>query len=235
MINEKQISPFIVKLYTKLFKENFVIDKSGVKMVELLGISIKLNPNQPILNFGKKKSNEAYIKKELDWYLSQDLNVYPMMKDVKIWTEVADKDGYINSNYGWCIFSEANYSQYDFVLEELNRNRESRRACMIYNRPSMTIDYNYRGRSDYICTNYVQCFIRKGKLEYHIHQRSCDMVFGFFNDFAWHCYVYNRLVKDLNVSVGNILYIIDSFHVYERHFPILTEIHQYIQENLIKK
>lgn len=233
MINEKQISPFICKLYTKLFYEDFVIDKSNVKMVELLGITMKLNPDQPLLNFGKKKSNEAYIEKELKWYLSQDLNVYPQMKDIEIWTKVADKDGYINSNYGWCIFADDNYNQYDFVIEELSRNRESRRACMIYNRPSMTKDYNKDGRSDYICTNYVQCFIRNNKLEYHIHQRSCDMVFGFFNDFAWHCYVYNFLVKDLNVLKGNILYIIDSFHTYERHFPILTEMHQYIQENLV--
>jgi thymidylate synthase len=93
----------------------------------------------------------------------------------------------------------------------------------MYNRPSMTEDYNKNGRSDYICTIYTQLFIRDNKLIYNVKQRSCDAIYGFFNDFAWHCYVYDKVFKDLLLSypsleIGHINYSIDSFHIYEKHF-----------------
>jgi hypothetical protein len=34
-----------------------------------------------------------------------------MVKDVKIWQEVASNKGEINSNYGWCVFHPDNGSE----------------------------------------------------------------------------------------------------------------------------
>jgi len=57
--------------------------------------------------------NQAYIDAELEWYKSMSLNVndielyYGLVP--KIWERVSDQEGYINSNYGWCIYSNAIY------------------------------------------------------------------------------------------------------------------------------
>jgi len=224
MNNNEIVLNVVKEFHNEILNNNFVIDKSGVKTVEFINYNMKLNPLQPIIDIGPKKTNEKYVEKELQWYLSQSLNIHPIMSDVQIWTQVCDTNGFINSNYGWCIFSENNYNQYDFVLHELQNNPYSRRACMIYNRPAMVIDYNTNGRSDYMCTNYVSCFIRNGELIYNIKQRSCDFIYGFFNDFAWHCWVYQKLQSDLKCNAGIINYTIDSFHVYERHFDIISKI-----------
>jgi thymidylate synthase len=224
MSNNEIVLNVVKEFHNEILNDNFVIDKSGVKTVEFINYNMKLNPLQSVIDVGPKKTNEKYVEKELQWYLSQSLNIHPMMSDVQIWTQVCDNNGFINSNYGWCIFSENNYNQYDFVLHELQNNPYSRRACMIYNRPSMVIDYNINGRSDYMCTNYVSCFIRNGELIYNIKQRSCDFIYGFFNDFAWHCWVYQKLQNDLKCNTGIINYTIDSFHVYERHFDIISKI-----------
>ena len=167
------------------------------------------------------------MQKELEWYLSQDLSVSEIGKIAKIWTMICSKDGFVNSNYGWCIFSKENYEQYQHVLRELQDNPASRRALMIYTRPSMWYDYNKNGMSDFICTNTVHCFIRNNKLLYIINQRSCDFWFGFRNDFAWHCYVYKKLCEDLQVEADSsgIIYNADSLHVYEKHFNIIEEIY----------
>jgi thymidylate synthase len=172
----------------------------------------------------------------LDWYDSQDLSVANIGKLAKIWLDISDNDGKINSNYGYLIYSKENNEQYKHCLEELLKNPESRRATMIYTRPSIWDEYNKNGMSDFICTNSVQCFIRDNRLIYIVNMRSNDAIFGFFNDFYWHCIVYNRLWADLqasqlvnlNINGSQIIWNANSFHVYERHFPMLQEmIEQY--------
>lgn len=233
MTNEQIILPVFKELHDKLTNNTFVIDKTGVKVVELLSCQIKgLIPTQPELNFNNiRKTPENYIKQEMQWYLSQSLSIIGYVDNIKIWNDVCTKDSQkeVNSNYGWCIFSKENYSQYQFALAELINNKESRRACMIYNRPSMTIEYNRNGMSDYICTYNTQQFIRDDALVYIVNMRSNDAIYGFFSDFPWHCYVYTKFYNDLkqsypNLKIGEIIWNANSFHLYENNFDTLKKI-----------
>ena len=209
--------------FSRLHKnEEFVIDKTGVKTVELTGITFIAD--EQVL-FGKLDT--AYVKKEVEWYLSQSLNVYDISKTPQIWKDVCDKDGNINSNYGWVIFSKENGEQYKNCVRTLRRDKTSRRAVMIYTRPSMQTEYNKNGMSDFMCTNNVQVLIRNNKLEYIFNQRSCDAIFGFKNDIFWHRYVHKKILFDLNIEdypeleLGNIICQFGSLHIYERHFHLL--------------
>jgi len=84
--------------------EEFVIDKTGVKTIELINASF-IADEESI--FGEP--NHDYIRREIDWYLSKSLNVNDIPGKVpEIWKQVADNKGNINSNYGWCIFSPEN-------------------------------------------------------------------------------------------------------------------------------
>lgn len=201
-----------------LKKEEFVIDKTGVKMLEMVGESFVAN--EPAI-FGTV--NQEYVQHELDWYLSTSLNVNDIPGGPpKIWQQVADKDGFINSNYGWCIFHPDNGFQYDRVKEELIKNPWSRRAIMIYNRPTMHMDYNLNGMSDFMCTNAVQYLIRDNKLNAVVQMRSNDVVFGYKNDYAWQKFVLDKLAADLEVAPGKIIWNAGSLHVYERHFKLVV-------------
>jgi len=228
MKNEQKLSIAINELQTLLKCEHYTIDKSDVKTVELINVCIKdLDPYQMSLDLGSRKTNLDYVQKEIKWYESQSRSVYDIPQPIpKIWLQIANSKGEIHSNYGHLIFSEENFSQYDNIKAELIKNPGSRRAIMIYTRPSMWNDYDDDGMSDFVCTNYAQCFIRDNKLIYIIDQRSADLIFGFLSDFGWHCYVYNRLFVDLRESfpeleIGHIDYKINSLHVYERHFECL--------------
>jgi len=97
---------------------------------------------------------------------------------------------------------------------------------MIYTRPTMQIEYNVNGMSDFMCTNNVQALIRNNKLVYIINQRSCDAIFGFKNDLFWHKYVQRQLVDELSIDypgleMGEVQYQFGSLHVYERHFDLI--------------
>ena len=208
-----------------LARGEFVTDKTGVKTLELIGASFIAN--EPSI-FGEV--NWDYVGREIAWYDSLSLKVADIPGGApKIWQQVASKDGEINSNYGWCIYSEANHKQYWSVLLELLANPNSRRAVMIYTRPTMHKDYSRDGMSDFMCTNAVQYLIRNDKVHAVVQMRSNDVVFGYKNDHAWQSEVLNRLVVDLNQKgdskyfAGDIIWNVGSLHVYERHFNLITQ------------
>ena len=212
-------------LADELYDKNFVTDKSGVATIEILNAAFIAN--EPAI-FGTP--NEDYIERELKWYRSMSRNVNDIPGGTpEIWKMVADKNGMINSNYGWCIYSEENGYQFTKVVEELVKSPLSRRATMIYTRPSMHVDYNKNGMSDFMCTNVVQYFIRKGKLHSSVYMRSNDAIFGYKNDWAWQRYVQKEVLQSINgkcntvYDLGDLYWNVSSLHVYERHFKLVEE------------
>lgn len=193
----------------------FVTDKTGVKTIEMLGATFEAN--HPTI-FGEV--NDDYVERELAWYKSMSLSVNDIPgKTPAIWQQVADENGYINSNYGWAIWHEDNFSQYANVLKELRTNPNSRRAVMIYTRPTMWYDYNFNGMSDFMCTNAVQYMIRDDQLVAIVQMRSNDVVFGYRNDYAWQLHVANQLSDELGLKTWpKIIWHVGNLHVYERHF-----------------
>lgn len=209
---------YIREVFKSLLENgDFVIDKTGVKMIEIVGANFIAD--MPAI-FGTP--NKEYIAREIEWYESMSLNVNDMKPPVpSIWQQVASESGYINSNYGWCIWSDGNFAQYDHVVAELQNNPNSRRAVMIYTRPEMWYDYDVNGMSDFMCTNAVQYLIRHGALHAVVQMRSNDAVFGYKNDYAWQKYVLDKLADELNVPAGDIHWNVGSLHIYERHFDLV--------------
>ena len=195
----------------------FVTDKTGVKTIEMIGATFEAD--EPMI-FGTP--NQDYIQRELDWYKSKSLYVKDIPgKTPAIWEAVASSEGKINSNYGWCIWSDENHGQYWKVLNELKANPNSRRAVMIYTRPSMWLDYNHNGMSDFMCTNTVQYMIRDDTLISVVQMRSNDVVFGYRNDFAWQDHVVKLLGAALGIDKTKIIWHVGNLHVYERHFELV--------------
>ncbi len=197
--------------------EQYVTDKTGVKMLEI--INANFIADEPSI-FGKV--NQSYVDREIAWYHSKSLNVNAIPGGPPaIWQQVSTPYGLINSNYGWCIWSQSNGDQYNNVVKELTKNHDSRRAVMIYTRPSMWTDYNKDGMSDFMCTNAVQYVIRNDKLNAIVQMRSNDVVFGYKNDYFWQSHVLDMLCKELKVERGLIYWNAGSLHVYERHFELI--------------
>ena len=212
----------------QLKNENFVIDKTGQKTIEMIGASFEADER---FIFGKP--NEQYIEDEIRWYNSQSTNIKDIWGERKsqrapqAWEYSANTHGEINSNYGLLIYSEKYYTQYQNVLDELESNPDSRRASMVYQRPSIWHEYCENGKNDFICTNAVTYYIRDEKLHCVVQMRSNDVVFGYKNDYAWQKYVLEQLEKDLYYGGhplkkgGKIHWQVQNLHVYERHFDLV--------------
>ena len=184
-----------------------------------------------------REPNYNYFNREFEWYKSESLNVNDIPGGApEMWRMCASPSGYINSNYGWMIWSKDNGYQFDSCFKKLLEDPHTREACMIYNRPSMQEEYNKGGMHDFCCTYSVQCFLNEDDqnrthLKYIVYMRSNDAVFGFDNDSLWHQNVQLMLANKLSqkdalnkeIICDNIIWHAGSLHVYERHFKYLDE------------
>jgi len=224
MLKTKDIAATFID---KLKNKEFTTDKTGCNTIEILGASFLAD--EPAI-FGTV--NEAYVDAELKWYESESTNItdiYPEgdKEPPQAWQYTANKHGEINSNYGHLIFSKKYHKQYQQVLKELSEvNPDSRRASMIYQRPSIWREYKENGKNDFICTNAVTYYIRDGYLHAAVQMRSNDVMFGYRNDYAWQRYVQIKLQEDLyynglHVELGYMYWQVQNLHVYERHFDLV--------------
>jgi len=209
-----------------LFKELIRHPERRKDMAELQTVILRnLYPgNYGVIDTSVRKTNVKYGLKELQWYLSQDLDSTFIAQEASIWTEISGDDHTVNSNYGWCIFSNENGSQYDNALSAIEKDRHTRHGSMIYTRPSMHRDAFENNKSDFVCTCYVQLMLDplEDGYSYNVHMRSNDFIFGFFNDFFWHAFVARSIHRRLRKPV-RINWIADSLHVYHRHYHLFTK------------
>jgi thymidylate synthase len=216
----------------ELKAERFTTDKTGQNTIEMLGASFIAD--EPSI-FGKP--SQEYIDAELAWYESQSTNINDIHGKDKAppaaWKYSADAHGNINSNYGHLVFSEKYFGQFYAAFDELLENPDSRRAQMIYNRPSIWREFDEGGKSDFICTNAQTFYIRDGKLHMVSQMRSNDVVFGYKNDYAWAQYLMDKFVDGWNmtgdigcsphdkIEKGDLIWQVMNLHVYARHFDLV--------------
>lgn len=214
-----------------LYAQDFTEDRTGSKTIEIIGASFIADKPYII-----GKPNGDYIKAEIAWYENQSTNIndiYPARRNPpEAWVKTANQHGEINSNYGYLIWSEKYCLQYERALDELLSNPDTRRATMVYTRPSIWQEYSENGKNDFICTNAVTYYIRDKKLHAVVQMRSNDVVFGYKNDWAWQDFVQSKLIKDYNrcmaefgkdeyLTNGDIHWQVQNLHIYERHFELL--------------
>ncbi len=153
-----------------------------------------------------------YAEAEWQWYLSGDNNINKLGelygKVPEIWKRMADKEGYVNSNYGWQW--ERN-DQLDYVVDLLRHNPKTRQAAIsIYDRKE-----GYMYDNDTPCTYAVQFTIVAQHLNMCVTMRSNDLWYGFCND--QYCFSkLQLLVADkLELLVGDYYHFAHNLHLYD--------------------
>ena len=209
----------------------FTIDKTGQKTIEMLGANFIAS--EPSI-FGTP--NQEYIDAEIKWYESESTNINDIYgvdgNPPAAWQYSANDNGEINSNYGHLVFSYKYFQQFHRAFDELWDNPDSRRAQMIYNRPSIWVEFDEGGKNDFICTNAQTFYIRDNILHMVSQMRSNDVVYGYKNDYAWAQYLMDKFVSNWNemaevtgehgeIEKGMLIWQVMNLHVYERHFNLV--------------
>jgi len=181
-----------------LFNVGFYIDKPMYNLIEDEDRNWKLD----------------YAEAEWQWYLSGDRNIKKLGelygKVPEIWKRMADRDGNVNSNYGWQWQRD---NQLDNVIAMLKTNPRTRQAAIsIYD--AKEINYGHYTH-DTPCTYAVQFTIQAQHLNMCVTMRSNDLWYGFCND--QYCFSkLQLLVADkLELLVGDYYHFAHNLHLYD--------------------
>ena len=129
-------------------------------------------------------------------------------------------------NAGWDYTYHDRFSKYlPFVIGELRRNRESRRAVI-----SIRDNEVDSRNKDAACMQSIQFFIRENKLDCMVLFRSNDLPEAlFFNAFAL-IMLQEKTAAGLGVETGTYTHRSNSMHCYEKDFTLLANFVKAIRE-----
>ena len=153
-----------------------------------------------------------YAEAEWQWYLSGDNNISKLGelygKVPEIWKRMADKEGFVNSNYGW-QWKRGN--QLDEVIDLLKTNPRTRQAAIsIYD-----CKENYMYDNDTPCTYAVQFTIVGQKLNMCVTMRSNDLWYGFCNDQYCFSKLQELVAVETGLLTGGYYHFAHNLHLYD--------------------
>jgi thymidylate synthase len=211
-----------LRVYEDLLEHGRPCSPRGQSILELEDYQFTLAPYERLTSFRARGLNLAYCIEEFLWYLRGDRYDTSIEKHATMWAKIKDpRDLGFNSNYGQYIFGQR---QFAWVVEELMRDADSRRACMVLlNRGHLRED-----NPDVVCTYGLNFRIRNGTLKMSVSMRSNDAIFGMTNDVFCFSLLQEAVLAALrkraypDLTMGTYTHKVDSFHVYERHFEMLS-------------
>ncbi len=173
------------------------------------------NVSEKVITTPQRKFKEEYAEFEYNWYKAGNRDASSIAELAKIWKLMMAPDSTeVNSNYGF--FWKKN-GQLDKCIDELNRNRETRRAVVLH----YDIDELDKYKWDTPCNIALNFYIKQNKLYLTIFARSIDLVFGFCND----QYTFARLMEEIapkvNCELGQMSWLITNLHIYPRHYNMM--------------
>ena len=183
---------------------------------------LHIDPYYPILEFKERRFAYKYLAGEFQWYFQKELTLEKINDFSSFWKNITNSDETVNSNYGSILFGK----QLRWVYDSLISDKDSRQAIAFLNEPK----YQYKGNRDFVCTMYLNFFIRNNKLNMKMNIRSNDMVFGFsydapfFSFIQQYMYLWLKETKYPELELGTYIHYADNIHYYERHFDIMDKI-----------
>lgn len=203
---------------------------------KILFHSDTVNGNKAILNQGffisKPIENEIltpwrkwkkdYAELEWEWYLSGNRDVSEIKKVAKIWDKMHNGNNLVNSNYG---FQWNRSDQIGFVVDELSKNRHSRRAVITIYDGKEHKDHSF----DTPCTLNIVFNITYDRLNMSVLMRSNDLIYGFCNDQYCFSKLQELIAKKLNLPIGWYYHHVNDLHIYEKHFNLKEKYDEELQ------
>jgi thymidylate synthase len=216
----KTINSEVLALLSKMDRED---SPRGLKVVEEYLTTLEFNPLYPMMNFENKGFNWKYFVGELWWYLTQETTIDKINNFSSFWKTLT-VDERINSNYGYVMLSRQ-HNQFKWALNALLKDRSTRQAIMVFNTPV----YQQEGVKDFVCTMYVNFWIRDNKLNMKVQMRSNDIFYGLQYDAPFFSVVYQSMYLQLKkkyeeLEIGTYYHCSDNTHYYERHFSLVEKL-----------
>ena len=217
-------------------KPEFECAPRGMKIKESLGVQFSIeNPLDRIPYVKGRKFSISYMVAELVWYLMGIDATEWIANYSSFWRNISDDGVTANSAYGARIFKphrrvastlDPDWTQWDFVLNELANDNDSRRAVIHIRSPQDAL----LAKLDVPCTLTMQFFLREDNVHMVVAMRSSDLILGLAYDVPAFTMFQELLAHDLTkklgrpIGLGTYTHTSNSLHIYERHFDMVDRI-----------
>ena len=223
----------------------------GLPIREKTDYSFRINDPvaEPIVtkDLERNKVIANYTAKEVALYNSCSNKVEDFAKASKFWASLANKDGTVNSAYGYLIWANKSHGNANFELDHdkrhtfrskedieqkdacyrtpwewaklsLQQDKDTRQAILRFSLP----EHQWVGNKDQTCTMHGNFLIRDDKLHLSVVMRSNDLVLGLVYDLPWFVSLIDRMVDELkstypNLTKGSYTHTVHSLHIYEKN------------------
>jgi len=224
---------YISEAFRKVLRDlwltpDFITSPRGMEVREIRDCSLEIdNPMVNLYTNVHRSSPKKYIAAELLWYFSGTNNPAYIENYASLWKGIHNPDGTINSAYGHLLFEDLNehgITQYQWVIESLKKDKDSRQAFMHFNKPK----HQWFGNRDQVCTLQALFHIRNNKLFMTLTMRSNDVIYGFMTDWAFFSTLHYHVFLDMKkyypeLQMGSYTHISHSMHLYERHYQLVEK------------
>jgi thymidylate synthase len=217
-------------------KPQFESSPRGMKVRETLGFQFKItNPRDRIPYIKERDFAVSYMVAELVYYLSGNDSIDWIANYSKFWKGISDDGLTANSAYGARIFKphariaagiDHKWSQWDYIINELASDNDSRRAVIHLRSPHDSI----LAKLDVPCTLTLQFLLRNDKLNLVVSMRSSDCIFGLAYDVPAFTVFQELMASELTsrlgreIGLGDYIHTSNSLHIYERNFDMVEKI-----------
>ena len=219
------------ELLNKLINSpEYITQPRDMKINEICDVALVLeNPLSCLYANYARSSQFKYIAAEFLWYFMGRNDVEYISKFAKFWESIKNDNSTVNSSYGYLLFNNKNehgVTQYQWALESLAQDKDSRQAVLHFNLPI----HQRSGNKDFVCTMYGIFQIRNNKLNFTVSMRSNDVILGLPTDIAFFSILQSQMLSHLKshagypeLEMGTYTHIANSSHIYERHFEVAAK------------
>ena len=214
-----------IHLATAIMKDGDTVQaRQGVLTKELTGVMVEIeHPCERVICHPHRNNNIFATIAETLWVLGGRNDLKFLSNYLPRAIDFSDDGKTWRGGYGPRLrnFDGKGLDQLEEVLKVLVLDQGSRRAVISIYDP----DRDFVETKDTPCNNWLQFIVRFGKVDLHVTQRSCDVLWGFsgINTFEWSVLL-ECVAGILNVEVGKIKWFIGSAHVYDQHFDRVNKI-----------
>jgi thymidylate synthase len=178
-------------------------------------------PYQYMLFDAKRDANPFFHVMEGVWMLAGRNDVKFLERFNSKIGQFSDDDQTLNGAYGHRWRHHFGRDQLLYVINELSRDPNSRRAVMSMWDPARDIEMVDSRGKDVPCNTTIYFTRRDYTLDMTVCCRSNDIIWGCYGANAVHMAMLQKFVAGaLGVVVGRYYQISNDWHMYERHFKL---------------
>lgn len=217
----KQYTDLINKILSEGRKRT---DRTGTGTISIFGHQTRFDLSRGFPLLTLKKTHFKSIVVELLWFLSGSTNIdFLKYHNVSIWDEWADENGDFGPIYGkqwrsWQGPDKISYDQISSAIDQIKNNPDSRRIIVSA--------WNVSDLDDMAlapCHTMFQFYVRDGKLDCQLYQRSVDVFLGLPFNIASYSLLTMMIAHLCDLEPGEFIWTGGDCHIYLNHLDQVRE------------